>query len=126
MSTTDPRPGTALTLDGPRRAEAYCGVHADNADLTPGQEPDAVELPINGVLDLHLFRPADVGDLVPEYLAECRKRGILQVRIIHGKGTGALRESVHAILRRMPEVAAFGLAAENAGSWGATLVTLRR
>ncbi len=82
------------------------------------------ELPVNGVLDLHTFRPADIGDLIPDYLAECRQRGILQVRIIHGKGTGALRESVHAILRRLPEVVSFGLAAGNAGGWGATSVTL--
>jgi DNA-nicking Smr family endonuclease len=50
------------------------------------KEPDAIELPINGVLDLHTFRPADVKTLVPEYLDECRKRGIYQIRIIHGRG----------------------------------------
>ena len=88
-------------------------------------EGGAVEVPINGVLDLHMFRPADVGDLVPTYLEECRKRGILQVRIIHGKGIGALRETVHAILRRMPEVATFGLAPDYLGGWGATVVELR-
>lgn len=87
-------------------------------------ESEPQDLPINGVLDLHSFRPADVRDLIPDYLAECRKRGILQVRIIHGKGTGALRESVHAILKRLPEVMSFGLAPGNAGGWGATCVTL--
>ncbi len=81
--------------------------------------------PIDGVLDLHLFQPREVGDLVPEYLAECRKRGILQIRIIHGKGTGQLRESVHAILRRLPDVATFGLAPSQAGGWGATVVELK-
>ena len=83
------------------------------------------ELPIDGVLDLHTFRPADVKDLVPTYLEECCKRGILRVRIVHGKGTGALRETVHAILRRMPEVASFGLAPAELGGWGATVLTLR-
>jgi len=87
-------------------------------------EPDPVELPINGELDLHMFRPADVKDLVPTYLGECRKRGILQVRIIHGKGIGALRETVHAVLRRTPGVKSFGLASPNAGGWGATTVEL--
>ena len=85
---------------------------------------DTVDLPIDGVLDLHMFRPRDVGDLVPTYLEECRRQGIRHVRIIHGKGTGALRETVHAILRRTPCVASFGLAPENAGGWGATLVEL--
>ena len=83
------------------------------------------ELPVDGTLDLHAFRPEDVKDLVPDYLAECRKKGILQVRIIHGKGIGALREIVHAMLSHMPEVASFGLAGEEAGGWGATVVALK-
>ena len=87
-------------------------------------EPEPVELPIDGVLDLHTFRPADVKDLVPTYLEECRRRGIHQVRIIHGKGIGALRETVHALLRRTPGVVSFGLAPANAGGWGATCVQL--
>jgi DNA-nicking Smr family endonuclease len=84
-----------------------------------------IDLPIDGTLDLHTFQPQDVKKLVPDYLAECRERGILEVRIIHGKGTGALRRTVHAILSRLPEVVSFGLALEDAGGWGATLVTLR-
>lgn len=88
-------------------------------------DPEPVEFPINGVLDLHTFHPGEVKDLLPEYLQECRKRGILDVRIIHGKGTGALRETVHAILKRLPEVASFRLADETAGSWGATVVQLK-
>jgi len=87
--------------------------------------PDVVEPPVNGVLDLHTFNPRDVKDLVPHYLALCREKGILEVRIIHGKGTGALRETVHAILRRDPSVEAFRLAGSDRGGWGATVVTLR-
>lgn len=88
-------------------------------------EPEPVELPINGVLDLHTFHPREVKDLLPGYLHECLMKGILEVRVIHGKGTGMLRETVHAILKRLPEVASFRLADETAGSWGATLVQLR-
>lgn len=83
-----------------------------------------LEQPINGVLDLHTFRPDEVKDLVPEYLDACRERGIMRVRIIHGKGTGALRETVHAILGRTPGVASFSLAAGDYGGWGATVVKL--
>ncbi len=88
-------------------------------------ENEPIVIPIDGTLDLHTFRPAEVGELVPDYLAACRERGILQVRIIHGKGTGRLRERVHKILARMPEVASFRLAGEDGGGWGATIVTLR-
>jgi dsDNA-specific endonuclease/ATPase MutS2 len=88
-----------------------------------GDEP--VELPIDGVLDLHTFRPKDVGDLVPDYLEACCAKGIFQVRIIHGKGTGALRESVHAILKRHPKVVSFTLDHPQYGGWGATLVQLK-
>lgn len=87
---------------------------------------EPVNIPINGVLDLHTFRPREIKDLVPDYLAECQARGIFQVRIIHGKGIGNLRRTVHAILARHPEVVSFSLDHPEYGGWGATLVTLRR
>ena len=84
-----------------------------------------LEQPIDGVLDLHTFQPRGVKELVPDYLAACRDRGLLQVRIVHGKGIGALRETVHAVLKKLPYVKSFKLADEGAGGWGATLVELR-
>jgi len=87
--------------------------------------PDApIDLPIDGTLDLHAFDPREVKDLVTDYLAACRARGILSVRIVHGKGTGALRQTVRAVLSRLPEVASFRTATEEGGGWGATLVEL--
>ena len=86
---------------------------------------DPIDMPINGVLDLHTFHPRDVKDLVPDYLAACRERGILQVRIIHGKGIGHLRRTVHAILSRDPQVQSFTLDHPEYGGWGATLVRLK-
>jgi dsDNA-specific endonuclease/ATPase MutS2 len=86
---------------------------------------EPIGIPIDGTLDLHTFEPRDVKDLVPEYLSECRRHGIRQVRIVHGKGSGALRETVHAILSRLPVVESFRLADEHGGGWGATIATLR-
>ena len=89
-------------------------------------EEQPVEIPIDGVLDLHTFLPKDVKDLVVDYLAACRERGIFQIRIIHGKGIGQLRQSVHAILTKHPDVASFTLDHPQYGGWGATLVSLRK
>jgi len=86
---------------------------------------DPIEYPIDGILDLHTFRPNEIKDLIPEYLSACRRRGILQIRIIHGKGRGTLRRTVQAILQRIPEVSSFRPAAEEEGGWGATVITLR-
>ncbi|MBI5496012.1 MAG: Smr/MutS family protein [Deltaproteobacteria bacterium] len=91
----------------------------------PDDVANPVEVPIDGCLDLHTFRPAEIGDLVPHYLAECRARGILEVRIVHGKGTGALRAGVHALLGRLECVESWGAAGTDRGSWGATLVRLK-
>lgn len=90
-------------------------------DDLPAWEP-----PLDGILDLHTFRPDEVKDLVPEYLAACRARGINHVRIIHGKGTGAMRRTVSSILGTLRFVESFKTAEESAGGWGATLVTLRK
>jgi dsDNA-specific endonuclease/ATPase MutS2 len=85
---------------------------------------DPIEIPIDGVLDLHTFSPKEVKDLVPEYIAACLSRGITEIRIIHGKGTGTLKAIVHAVLKRDPRVAGFKDAGIDAGGWGATLVRL--
>lgn len=88
------------------------------------KDDDPVNIPIDGVLDLHTFHPKDVKDLVPEYLRECRSRGIYNVRIIHGKGTGTLRTIVHSILKKDPHVIRFKTSHYEGGGWGATEVVL--
>jgi dsDNA-specific endonuclease/ATPase MutS2 len=81
----------------------------------------AFEIPIEDTLDLHTFRPAEVKQLVPDWLDLCVEKGFREVRIIHGKGTGTLRRIVHAALGRHPSVESFTLAE----TWGATVVRLK-
>lgn len=87
-------------------------------------EEDAVKIPIDGILDLHSFAPKDLKTLIPDYIEECRQLNILELRFIHGKGVGNIKRSVHALLEREKAVKCFYLAGNDAGSWGATLVTL--
>jgi DNA-nicking Smr family endonuclease len=83
-----------------------------------------VELAIDGELDLHTFQPSELAPLLQDYIDACRAKGILSLRIIHGKGGGVLRERVHALLKKSPQVKGFRLAPPEAGGWGATLVEL--
>ena len=86
---------------------------------------DPVEIPVDGILDLHTFSPKEVKDLVPEYIGECLRRGITEIRIIHGKGTGTLKATVHSLLKKDPRVVDFEDAGLGAGGWGATSVRLK-
>ena len=90
-----------------------------------GEGFDPVEIPIDGTLDLHTFDPRDLRELIPDYLEACREKEILQVRVIHGKGSGFLKKSVHSILSRLSCVESFKQAGDDAGGWGATIVTLK-
>lgn len=90
---------------------------------TPEDEP--VVLPITDVLDLHSFPPSEVRDIVTEYLDEAHRRGLDELRIVHGRGIGMQRRSIRTLLERHPKVVSFGDAPAEAGGWGATLVRLR-
>src|SRR5262249_15611996 len=88
-------------------------------------EEAPVPLPLDGRLDLHLFHPRDVPALLDAYLPECRAAGVLQLEIVHGKGTGALGRRVRALLDRREDVLRYSVADESRGGWGVTLVTLQ-
>lgn len=91
-----------------------------------GQEDVApVQLPLDGRLDLHLFQPKDVPALLDAYLGECRAAGVLEVEVVHGKGTGALGRRVRELLLKRSDVASVRTAEEARGGWGVTLVVLR-
>ncbi len=85
-----------------------------------------IEIAIDGVLDLHAFSPKDLKHLIPDYIEECLNRDILELRIIHGKGKGNIKRSVHALLKRNSAVLNYNSGEAASGGWGATVVQLKK
>jgi dsDNA-specific endonuclease/ATPase MutS2 len=86
---------------------------------------DPVVLPLEDSIDLHPFQPKDIPSVVEEYLQQCIDAGILEVRLIHGKGKGVQRNILRSLLEKHPAVASFHDAPAEAGGWGATVVVLK-
>ena len=91
---------------------------------TPWREDEPVRIPITDVFDLHTVAPRDVQAAVEAYLEEAHRMGLKALRIIHGRGIGVQREMVRAVLARTPYVLDYRDAPEEAGGWGAMIVTL--
>jgi dsDNA-specific endonuclease/ATPase MutS2 len=78
-------------------------------------------VPIGDTIDLHTFQPREVAIVVEEYLYQAARKGLRQVRIIHGRGIGVQREIVRSILGKNPNVASFS----DADDRGSTMVELK-
>jgi hypothetical protein len=113
-----PPPGITMGEGGVLPSRPWIGVRGEELALDPAA------LPLHGELDLHPFSPKEVAPLVREYIAACRDAGVLQLRIVHGKGKGHLRRTVHSLLSRHEAVASYRLGGHGEGSWGATIVVL--
>ena len=107
------------------KAEEPRGSPADPPGALADDTPEGLEydVRIGDELDLHGVKPGDVAQLVDAFVDDAYERGRVSIRIIHGKGIGALRAQVRARLARHPHVRAFG-DAPPPGSWGATVVEL--
>jgi len=75
-------------------------------------------------LDLHNFHPKDAKNLVCDFIDFAVKKGYPEIRIIHGKGKGVLRDIVHSELKKNKNVQNYRLANDRFSSWGATIVKL--
>ena len=95
---------------------------SEGAD-SPADEP--VAIPLTGDLDLHPFSPREIPSVVEEYVRACRERGVLRLRLAHGRGKGVQRAVVRRVLASLSEVVSFADAPPTAGGWGATVVVLR-
>lgn len=63
--------------------------------------------------------------IIDKYLDDCIQAKLTEVRIVHGKGSGKLREGVHSFLKKHPHVKSFRLGTFGEGEMGATVVSLK-
>ncbi|HUM03113.1 MAG TPA: Smr/MutS family protein [Thermoanaerobaculia bacterium] len=89
-----------------------------------GPEGPPVPIPIEEVLDLHPFRPGETAAVVADYVEAAAAKGLSEVRLVHGRGTGLQRAIVRAALSRSPHVLSFADAPPDRGGWGATVAVL--
>lgn len=83
---------------------------------------DPIRIPIEAELDLHAFAPADILSVVAEYVEAAAAKGLVEVRLVHGRGRGIQRAAVQAALDRHQLVLEFW--DDPASHLGATLVRL--
>lgn len=99
----------------------------ENNELIDPANPFAepIEIPIEESIDLHLFRPSEIADVVEGYLEAAIEKRFREVRLIHGRGRGVQRNRVQRLLARHPGVECFADAPGDRGGWGATIAWLR-
>lgn len=96
--------------------------HPQSPDPHDGE---VVQVPIEDAFDLHPYRPADILRMLDAYLDAALEKGLLEVRLIHGRGKGVQRARVHGFLEQDPRVVRWQQAPPHRGGWGATLAWLR-
>ncbi len=95
----------------------------------PGQLLELLDseliMEIGPELDLHGFPPHEQMKVVQSYLEEAKKRGLRELRIIHGKGRGVQRAQLHRLLSKRSDIASFSDAPPYLGGLGATLLVFK-
>lgn len=130
----DPKEGYAVVQMGAMRATLPLGIlrpARPRPEPTPRERSSAAEISmrkaihISPELILRALRVEEAAPLLERYMDDAFTAGIRQARIIHGKGTGALRKFVWDYLKDHPVVESFRLGDESEGGEGATIVTLK-
>lgn len=80
---------------------------------------------ISNEIDIRGENVLDAEEIVEDFLHGCYLSGLKTVSIIHGKGTGVLRQGIHALLKRNSLVESFRLGTFGEGESGVTIVTLK-
>ena len=90
-----------------------------------GMGDGAKYMNVSAELDLRGENIEDSIYILEKFLDDAVLSSLTQVRIIHGKGTGALRQGIHQYLRKQPRVESFALASYGEGDSGVTIVKLK-
>ena len=88
--------------------------------MTLNQKQYLMKLNVIGLTTLEAI------DVVDKYLDDVYLSSIKSVRIVHGKGTGKLREAIHSFLRKNPQVKSFSIGTFGEGEMGVTIVEIKK
>lgn len=130
--------GTLAELPNGDIAQVYVGklrLPVALADLEPVEAPAMPTVrttrprppePVPLELDLHGLRVEEAQPLLDKYIDDALLAGYDSVRILHGKGTGALRQMVWDYLKRHPQVRHYYHPPTTEGGEGATVVVFKK
>ncbi|MCX7929180.1 MAG: endonuclease MutS2 [Chlorobi bacterium] len=98
---------------------------SDKTSIVSNSNRRPVRLDAPTTLDVRGLRVQDALGNIEQVLNDAVLGGVMQVTIIHGSGTGQLREAIHRYLSDHPLVASFRLGESGQTDWGTTYVQLR-
>jgi DNA mismatch repair protein MutS2 len=114
-----------MKLAVPRSSLRMSSADAAAPQVAVAVRGDLPEVVVPGEIDLRGMRVGEVEDVVMQAVDAAVRADLKSIRIIHGKGTGALRERVAEMLRKESRVTTFRLGAWNEGGAGVTVVELK-
>lgn len=114
----------SVKMTVPRNSLQKTSAPTTAAHVTVTVRGDVPEVEAKSEIDLRGLRAADIEDLLMHAVDAAVRADLKTLRIIHGKGTGALRERVAEMLRKESRVASFRLGAWNEGGAGVTVAEL--
>ena len=122
------RDGDALVAVGSMKltvpARTLTRVEADKIEKAVAWHGDLPEEHVRSEVDLRGLRPDEMDSVLMQALDDAIRADLPALRIIHGKGTGVLRERVAEMLRKDTRVRQFRLGAWNEGGTGVTVAEL--
>lgn len=98
---------------------------SDEMDREPGDDDLPEYIEVTDVLDLHGFFPEQIPEIMEAFIDHAVELGLVNLRVIHGKGKSKLKWAVHQVLKTHPRVLWFGDAPPAYGGWGATIIELK-